>query len=53
MRRDLVEMVDEPLSEDPTKLGKLASNVQWVRMQLVVLRELLIELRKLSHQDLN
>ena len=53
MARDVAEMVDEFLSEDPTKWGKLASNVQWRRLQLLLLREILVELRKLNGQDLN
>jgi hypothetical protein len=46
----VAEMVDELLSEDPTKWGKLASNVQWRRLQLLLLREILLELRKLNHR---
>ena len=46
MARDVAETVEEYLSEDPAKWGKLASNVQWRRMQLLLLREILVELRK-------
>ena len=53
MARDVAEMIDEFLSEDPTKWGKLASNVQWRRLQLLLLREILVELRKLNDQGLN
>ena len=52
MTQDVAEMVDELLSEDPTKWGKLASNVQWRRLQLLLLREILLELRKLNHPAL-
>ena len=52
MTQDVAEMVDELLSEDPTKWGKLASNVQWRRLQLLLLREILLELRNLNHQAL-
>lgn len=48
MTRDIAETVQDYLSDDPTKWGKLASNVQWRRLQLLLLREILIELRKLS-----
>jgi len=46
MARDVAETVEEYLSEDPAKWGKLASNVQWRRLQLLLLREILVELRK-------
>ena len=48
MPRDVSEVVEDYLPEDPTKWGKLASNVQWRRLQLLLLREILIELRKLN-----
>ena len=48
MPKDIVELVEEYLSEDPIKWGKLASNVQWRRLQLLLLREILIELRNLN-----
>lgn len=46
MGQDVAKMVEEYLSEDPTKWGKLASNIQWRRLLLLLLREILIELRK-------
>ena len=52
MTQDVADMVDELLSEDPTKWGKLASNVQWRRLQLLLLREILVELRELNHRAL-
>ena len=48
MSRDVVELVEPYLSEDPTRWGKLASDVQWRRLQLLLLREILIELRRLN-----
>jgi hypothetical protein len=50
--RDVAAMVDELSSEDSTKWGKLASNVHWRRLQLLLLREILLELRKLNRQGL-
>jgi len=50
MTRDVADMVQEYLSDDPAKWGKLASNIQWRRLQLLLLREILVELRKLSGQ---
>ena len=48
MTRDIAELVEEYLSEDPIKWGKLASDVQWRRLQLLLLREILLQLRKLE-----
>ena len=52
MDRDVVELVEGYISDDPAKWGKLASDVQWRRMQLLLLREILVELRKLNCEDL-
>ncbi len=51
MPRDIAEIVEEYLSDDPTKWGKLASNIQWRRTQLLLLREILLELRKLNQKS--
>ncbi len=48
MTRDVVEMVQEYLSDDQAKWAKLASNIQWRRLELLLLREILVELRKLN-----
>ena len=48
MARDIAETVEEYLSDDSAKWGKLASNIQWRRLQLLLLREILVELRKLN-----
>lgn len=45
MPRDVVELVDNFVSADPAKWGRLASTVQWRRLQLLLLREILVELR--------
>jgi len=52
MARDVAELVERYLSEDPAKWGKLASDIQWRRMQLLLLREILVELRKLNREGL-
>jgi hypothetical protein len=52
MARDILDLVEPYLSEDPTMWGKLASDVQWRRMQLLLLREILVELRKLNQPPL-
>jgi len=48
MAKDVVNLVEPYLSEDPSRWGKLASDVQWRRLQLLLLREVVIELRKLN-----
>jgi len=48
MARDIVEIVGEYASEDPARWGRLASDVQWRRLQLLLLREILVELRRLN-----
>ncbi|MBE9471306.1 MAG: hypothetical protein IMY75_04250 [Chloroflexi bacterium] len=52
MDRDVIELVEGYLSDDPARWGKLASDVQWRRMQLLLLKEILVELRKLNRQGL-
>jgi hypothetical protein len=42
MERDVLEQVEPYLSDDPAKLGKLASETQ---------KEILIELRKLNGKE--
>ena len=48
MPKDIAELVEEYLPEDPTKWGKLASDIQWRRLQLMLLREIVVELRSLN-----
>jgi len=50
MAQDVVKLLERYLSEDPIKWAKLASDVQWRRLQLLLLREILIELRKLNRE---
>jgi hypothetical protein len=50
MAQDIIEIVGEYLSDDPAKWGKLASDIQWRRMQLLLLREVLVELRTLNRR---
>ena len=47
MPRDVAELVERYLSEDPTQWGRLASDIQWRRLQLLLMREILLELRDL------
>ena len=46
MTQDALKLVEGFLSEDPGRWGKLASDVQYRRLVLLLLREILIELRQ-------
>ena len=48
MPQDILELTEGYLSEDPLKWGKLSSDILWRRLQLLLLREILIEVRKLN-----
>jgi hypothetical protein len=52
MVQDVAELVERYLSEDPIQWGKLASDVQWRRLQLLLLREILLEVRQLHRENL-
>ncbi|MBI4285368.1 MAG: hypothetical protein HY670_05665 [Chloroflexi bacterium] len=49
MARDILEVLDEFVpAENPRKWAKLASTVDSRRLELLLLKEILIELRKLN-----
>jgi len=48
MPKDILELIEEYIPDDPVKWGKLSSEIQWRRLQLMLFREILIELRKLN-----
>lgn len=48
MSQDVAELVEGFLSDDPSRWAKLSSDIQWRRLQLLLLRELLIELREVK-----
>ena len=50
MSQDITELVGKYLSDDPLQWGRLASEVQWRRLQLLLLREILLELRALRQE---
>jgi len=52
MAQDAAELTQEYLSDDSLKWAKLASDINWRRLQLLLLREILIELRKLNQTTL-
>ena len=51
MAQDVLDIVRPYLAEDPARWARLASDIQWRRMQLLLLREILIELRRLNGDD--
>lgn len=48
MNADVLQMTEEYLSDDQLRWGKLASDVTYRRLQVLLLREILLELRKLN-----
>jgi hypothetical protein len=48
MDKSIVDMVGEFLEDDPKKMGKLSSDINYRRMELLLLREIVLELRKLN-----
>jgi hypothetical protein len=48
MARDVLEITEELLSDDPKKWGKLASDINYRRLNLLLLRDNLLELKKLN-----
>jgi hypothetical protein len=46
--KDIVELATEVLSGDRTTWVKLSSNVLYRRLELLLLKEILLELRKLN-----
>lgn len=49
MTKDVLETVDEYIAEDsPRKWAKLSSTVESRRLELLLLREILVELRTLN-----
>ena len=51
MGRDVLDLVEPFLSEEPSRWAKLSSDIQWRRLQLLLLREILVELRELNRAD--
>jgi hypothetical protein len=51
MSQDVLEMVEGFLSREQSKWAKLASDIQWRRLQLLLLREILLEVRKLNARE--
>lgn len=51
MNKDVLDLLEEYLpADDPAKWAKLSSTINSRRLQLLLLREILIELRKLNQK---
>lgn len=48
MGQDIAAIVEGFLAREPEKWAKLASDIQWRRLQLLLLREILLEIRQLN-----
>ncbi|MDP6783057.1 MAG: hypothetical protein QGG56_05755 [Dehalococcoidia bacterium] len=48
MAKDVLELVEGYVGEDPLQWGKLSSQVTSRHLELLLLREILVELRKLN-----
>jgi hypothetical protein len=48
MARSALEITEEYLSDDAKKWGKLSSDISYRRLELLLLREILLELQKLN-----
>jgi hypothetical protein len=46
MPKDVVRLLDGVLSDEPARWAKLSSTIRWRRLQLLLLREILLELRQ-------
>jgi hypothetical protein len=48
MGQDVLELVEPYLAEDPADWESLADDLRFHRVQILLLREILVELRKLN-----
>ena len=51
MSENTYKLLEDCLSDDQYKWGKLSSEIQFRRLELLLLREILLELRKLNQSD--
>lgn len=49
MTQDIVEQIEPYRSSEPSRWARLASNVLWRRLVLLLLTEILVELRALNN----
>jgi hypothetical protein len=50
MAKTAIEIVEEFVSDDPKKWGKLASDINYRRLHLLLLHDILLELKKLNKE---
>jgi hypothetical protein len=50
MTTDIIDIIEPFLSDDQKKWGKLASDINYRRLHLLLLREILLELKKQNRQ---
>ena len=50
MPKDILELTEEYASDDSLRWAKLSSDVNYRRLEVLLLREILSELRKLNSQ---
>ena len=48
MSKDIIEVTEEYASDDSLRWAKLSSDVNYRRLEILLLREILVELRKLN-----
>ena len=53
MTANVIDMIEPFLSEDQRKWGKLASDISYRRLELLLLREILLELQKLNRDKVD
>jgi len=51
MPKDILELTEEYAADDSLRWAKLASDVSYRRLQILLLREILVELRRLNSTD--
>ena len=48
MSKDIIEVTEEYASDDSLRWAKLSSDINYRRLEILLLREILVELRKLN-----
>ncbi len=48
MSKDVLELLDDFVSSDPIKWGKLSSTVNYRRLELMLLKEMVLEVRRMN-----
>jgi len=51
MPKDILELTEEYLSDDQLRWAKLASDVNYRRLEILMLREIVEQLRELNMQN--